>query len=167
MVWKVTHLECRVYWPKKFKEIVILILILFTITIVHNSHSFYYSSRDYSHRSHGNHTSGRPSSAGAASGGGNESGSSSSSRKFSRPPGDEVYVRNYRLLKTIGKGNFAKVKLARHMPTGVEVSHSFNPAVHCVSINTHYLLLYKLCLFILSIHLLIYDKHYFTTTGRL
>jgi serine/threonine protein kinase len=30
-------------------------------------------------------------------------------------------VRNYRLLKTIGKGNFAKVKLARHMPTGIEV----------------------------------------------
>ena len=27
----------------------------------------------------------------------------------------------YKLMKTIGKGNFAKVKLARHMPTGQEV----------------------------------------------
>lgn len=29
---------------------------------------------------------------------------------------------NYRLLRTIGKGNFAKVKLARHILTGREVS---------------------------------------------
>ncbi|CAK5024790.1 unnamed protein product [Meloidogyne enterolobii] len=28
----------------------------------------------------------------------------------------------YKLLKTIGKGNFAKVKLAKHIPTGVEVA---------------------------------------------
>ena len=73
----------------------------------------------YSREHRSNHI--RPSSAGVSGGSGtNDSGSSS--RKFSRPPGDEVYVRNYRLLKTIGKGNFAKVKLARHMPTGVEVS---------------------------------------------
>lgn len=31
---------------------------------------------------------------------------------------------NYRLLRTIGKGNFAKVKLARHILTGREVSGS-------------------------------------------
>lgn len=128
MVCKLTHLGCW-FIDQKFKEIVIVVFILiFSVIIVHNSHNFY-SSRDYSHRSHGNHTSGRPSSAGAISGGGNESGSSSSSRKFSRPPGDEVYVRNYRLLKTIGKGNFAKVKLARHMPTGVEVSRLFNLSI--------------------------------------
>uniref|UniRef100_A0A8C5CQR4 non-specific serine/threonine protein kinase n=1 Tax=Gadus morhua TaxID=8049 RepID=A0A8C5CQR4_GADMO len=39
--------------------------------------------------------------------------------------GDEPqqpHVGNYRLLKTIGKGNFAKVKLARHILTGREVS---------------------------------------------
>uniref|UniRef100_H2MUG8 non-specific serine/threonine protein kinase n=1 Tax=Oryzias latipes TaxID=8090 RepID=H2MUG8_ORYLA len=36
----------------------------------------------------------------------------------SQPP----HVGNYRLLKTIGKGNFAKVKLARHILTGREVS---------------------------------------------
>uniref|UniRef100_A0A7N8XAT2 MAP/microtubule affinity-regulating kinase 3 n=1 Tax=Mastacembelus armatus TaxID=205130 RepID=A0A7N8XAT2_9TELE len=37
--------------------------------------------------------------------------------------GDESpHVGNYRLLKTIGKGNFAKVKLARHILTGREVA---------------------------------------------
>ncbi|XP_052395629.1 serine/threonine-protein kinase MARK1 isoform X2 [Carassius gibelio] len=36
---------------------------------------------------------------------------------------DELpHVGNYRLLKTIGKGNFAKVKLARHVLTGREVA---------------------------------------------
>lgn len=32
------------------------------------------------------------------------------------------HIGNYRLLKTIGKGNFAKVKLGRHILTGREVS---------------------------------------------
>ncbi|XP_053473993.1 MAP/microtubule affinity-regulating kinase 4 isoform X2 [Ictalurus furcatus] len=35
---------------------------------------------------------------------------------------DEPHIGNYRLLKTIGKGNFAKVKLARHVLTGREVA---------------------------------------------
>lgn len=35
---------------------------------------------------------------------------------------DSPHVGDYRLLKTIGKGNFAKVKLARHVPTGREVA---------------------------------------------
>uniref|UniRef100_A0A3B3YN47 non-specific serine/threonine protein kinase n=1 Tax=Poecilia mexicana TaxID=48701 RepID=A0A3B3YN47_9TELE len=36
---------------------------------------------------------------------------------------DELpHIGNYRLLKTIGKGNFAKVKLARHILTGREVA---------------------------------------------
>ncbi|CAI5684873.1 unnamed protein product [Oreochromis niloticus] len=35
---------------------------------------------------------------------------------------ESPHVGNYRLLKTIGKGNFAKVKLARHIPTGREVA---------------------------------------------
>lgn len=34
----------------------------------------------------------------------------------------EQVVKNYRLLKTIGKGNFARVMLARHMPTNSEVA---------------------------------------------
>ncbi|GCC20177.1 hypothetical protein chiPu_0018784, partial [Chiloscyllium punctatum] len=35
---------------------------------------------------------------------------------------DTPHIGNYRLLKTIGKGNFAKVKLARHVLTGKEVA---------------------------------------------
>jgi MAP/microtubule affinity-regulating kinase len=49
--------------------------------------------------------------------------SSGGNRRFSRPhAGDEVHIGNYKLIKTIGKGNFAKVKLARHRLTGVEVA---------------------------------------------
>ncbi|XP_075401667.1 serine/threonine-protein kinase MARK2 isoform X1 [Tenrec ecaudatus] len=41
----------------------------------------------------------------------------------SAPSADEQpHIGNYRLLKTIGKGNFAKVKLARHILTGKEVA---------------------------------------------
>jgi len=39
---------------------------------------------------------------------------------------DEPHIGKYRLGKTIGKGNFAKVKLAKHMPTGREVSLFFS-----------------------------------------
>lgn len=35
---------------------------------------------------------------------------------------DEPHIGKYRLIKTIGKGNFAKVKLAKHVPTGREVT---------------------------------------------
>ncbi|XP_053334316.1 serine/threonine-protein kinase MARK2 isoform X15 [Clarias gariepinus] len=35
---------------------------------------------------------------------------------------DQPHIGKYRLLKTIGKGNFAKVKLARHVLTGKEVA---------------------------------------------
>uniref|UniRef100_A0A4W4ER80 non-specific serine/threonine protein kinase n=1 Tax=Electrophorus electricus TaxID=8005 RepID=A0A4W4ER80_ELEEL len=35
---------------------------------------------------------------------------------------EHPHVGNYRLLKTIGKGNFAKVKLGRHVLTGREVA---------------------------------------------
>uniref|UniRef100_A0A8C2AUU6 non-specific serine/threonine protein kinase n=1 Tax=Cyprinus carpio TaxID=7962 RepID=A0A8C2AUU6_CYPCA len=37
---------------------------------------------------------------------------------------DNPHIGNYRLLKTIGKGNFAKVKLARHILTSKEVTRS-------------------------------------------
>lgn len=37
--------------------------------------------------------------------------------------GEEPHIGKYRLLKTIGKGNFAKVKLAKHLPTGKEVKN--------------------------------------------
>lgn len=35
---------------------------------------------------------------------------------------EQPHVGNYRLLKTIGKGNFAKVKLAKHVLTGRQVA---------------------------------------------
>ncbi|XP_077003380.1 serine/threonine-protein kinase MARK1-like, partial [Tamandua tetradactyla] len=35
---------------------------------------------------------------------------------------EQPHIGNYRLQKTIGKGNFAKVKLARHVLTGREVA---------------------------------------------
>ncbi|XP_063428968.1 MAP/microtubule affinity-regulating kinase 3-like isoform X6 [Mytilus trossulus] len=40
----------------------------------------------------------------------------------SRARSDEPHIGKYRLIKTIGKGNFAKVKLAKHVPTGREVA---------------------------------------------
>ncbi|RMX50129.1 hypothetical protein pdam_00002898 [Pocillopora damicornis] len=54
------------------------------------------------------------------------SSSSSSSRaarnRSSTSSAEEVHIGKYRLIKTIGKGNFAKVKLAKHVPTGKEVA---------------------------------------------
>jgi MAP/microtubule affinity-regulating kinase len=35
---------------------------------------------------------------------------------------EEPHIGRYKLLKTIGKGNFAKVKLARNIPTGIDVA---------------------------------------------
>ena len=40
---------------------------------------------------------------------------------------EHPHIGNYRLLKTIGKGNFAKVKLARHVLTGREVRRWGDP----------------------------------------
>uniref|UniRef100_A0A3Q2UAK7 non-specific serine/threonine protein kinase n=1 Tax=Fundulus heteroclitus TaxID=8078 RepID=A0A3Q2UAK7_FUNHE len=45
-------------------------------------------------------------------------------RSRSSDESQQPHVGNYRLLKTIGKGNFAKVKLARHILTGREVRSS-------------------------------------------
>ncbi|XP_047999948.1 MAP/microtubule affinity-regulating kinase 3-like isoform X7 [Leguminivora glycinivorella] len=56
----------------------------------------------------------------AGAGGGSATGSvrvSSRSRTSEEP-----HIGKYKLLKTIGKGNFAKVKLAKHVPTGKEVA---------------------------------------------
>ena len=51
------------------------------------------------------------------------SSSSNHSSRSRAPHGDEQpHIGKYRILKTIGKGNFAKVKLARHVLTGKEVS---------------------------------------------
>ncbi|TSL34644.1 Serine/threonine-protein kinase MARK2 [Bagarius yarrelli] len=48
--------------------------------------------------------------------------SMSRSRNPTTTTGDEPHIGNYRLLKTIGKGNFAKVKLAKHVLTEKEVA---------------------------------------------
>nr|AZI15634.1 PAR-1 [Auanema rhodensis] len=46
----------------------------------------------------------------------------SSGRSGTRRPVEDPHVGKYKLLKTIGKGNFAKVKLAKHTITGQEVA---------------------------------------------
>lgn len=52
-----------------------------------------------------------------------QSASETSTRVSSRSrTSDEPHIGKYKLLKTIGKGNFAKVKLAKHVPTGKEVA---------------------------------------------
>ncbi|KAF0300054.1 Serine/threonine-protein kinase MARK1 [Amphibalanus amphitrite] len=49
--------------------------------------------------------------------------SSKANKESSRSrPDSEPHIGKYQLLKTIGKGNFAKVKLAKHLPTGEEVA---------------------------------------------
>lgn len=50
---------------------------------------------------------------------------------------EQPHVGNYRLLKTIGKGNFAKVKLARHVLTGREVSAPAFPSAPSCPVVTH------------------------------
>lgn len=52
----------------------------------------------------------------------NDSRSSSTSSRNRPRVGEEPTIGKYKLLKTIGKGNFAKVKLAKHVPTGKEVA---------------------------------------------
>uniref|UniRef100_A0A3B3QGA1 Protein kinase domain-containing protein n=1 Tax=Paramormyrops kingsleyae TaxID=1676925 RepID=A0A3B3QGA1_9TELE len=49
---------------------------------------------------------------------------------------EQPHVGNYRLLKTIGKGNFAKVKLARHVLTGREVSVPVFPCAQSCPVVT-------------------------------
>ncbi|XP_022707269.1 MAP/microtubule affinity-regulating kinase 3-like isoform X2 [Varroa jacobsoni] len=63
---------------------------------------------------------GAVSTGGGTGAGGRTSGSGRSGS--TQPRSDEPHIGRYRLLKTIGKGNFAKVKLARHLPTNKEVA---------------------------------------------
>ncbi|GLG96658.1 Serine/threonine-protein kinase PLK4 [Gryllus bimaculatus] len=53
---------------------------------------------------------------------GGESASSAGRVSSRSRTSDEPHIGKYKLLKTIGKGNFAKVKLAKHVPTGKEVA---------------------------------------------
>jgi len=59
-------------------------------------------------------------------GGGSGASTVTSTRGSSRSrSSEEPHIGKYKLLKTIGKGNFAKVKLAKHVPTGKEVNFIF------------------------------------------
>uniref|UniRef100_A0A8C9YP64 non-specific serine/threonine protein kinase n=1 Tax=Sander lucioperca TaxID=283035 RepID=A0A8C9YP64_SANLU len=55
----------------------------------------------------------------------------------------QPHVGNYRLLKTIGKGNFAKVKLARHILTGREVRRTQSLILYTVKSPTLEILVNK------------------------
>ncbi|XP_060843889.1 serine/threonine-protein kinase MARK2-like isoform X3 [Rhopalosiphum padi] len=60
---------------------------------------------------------------GGGVGGGSGASTVTSTRGSSRSrSSEEPHIGKYKLLKTIGKGNFAKVKLAKHVPTGKEVA---------------------------------------------
>ncbi|XP_039910137.1 serine/threonine-protein kinase MARK2, partial [Hirundo rustica] len=59
---------------------------------------------------------------GAAEGKGGGKASMLRGRNAGTAAEEQPHIGNYRLLKTIGKGNFAKVKLARHVLTGKEVA---------------------------------------------
>ncbi|KAL5236546.1 hypothetical protein ACI65C_003956 [Semiaphis heraclei] len=62
-------------------------------------------------------------SGGGGAGGGSGASTVTSTRGSSRSrSSEEPHIGKYKLLKTIGKGNFAKVKLAKHVPTGKEVA---------------------------------------------
>ncbi|ULT91502.1 hypothetical protein L3Y34_009251 [Caenorhabditis briggsae] len=64
-----------------------------------------------------------PTTGGGSSSNARSSGQSGmSSRSAARRNDQDVHVGKYKLLKTIGKGNFAKVKLAKHVITGHEVA---------------------------------------------
>lgn len=63
---------------------------------------------------------------GGGVGGGSSASTVTSTRGSSRSrSSEEPHIGKYKLLKTIGKGNFAKVKLAKHVPTGKEVNVFF------------------------------------------
>ncbi|CAH0757243.1 unnamed protein product [Diatraea saccharalis] len=55
-------------------------------------------------------------------GGGGGSAEGGGTRVSRSRASEEPHIGKYKLLKTIGKGNFAKVKLAKHVPTGKEVA---------------------------------------------
>lgn len=72
------------------------------------------TSNKHSHREHGHRQK--------SSGKMDDSHSSRTSRTRSGGNSEDVYIGKYKLIKTIGKGNFAKVKLAKHLPTDREVA---------------------------------------------
>ena len=82
--------------------------------------------------------------------------------------GDEQpHIGKYRIVKTIGKGNFAKVKLAKHVLTGKEVSVYSLSQVHTYCKIENFRLhanvqsSFSIDLFILANHLSIAEQFVF------
>lgn len=84
------------------------------------------------------------------------SGSSSSSARVSSSRSRTEEIGKYRLLKTIGKGNFAKVKLAKHIPTGKEV-RSF---VFCFSSSCFFFIVVVYLLFFIILYFLLFFNYF-------
>ncbi|KAI1720690.1 protein kinase domain-containing protein [Ditylenchus destructor] len=83
------------------------------------------SQHPHPQQSHSHHSSGHRahgSSSGHRSAGMSTSTSSARMQQGRSRAGEDPHIGKYKLLKTIGKGNFAKVKLAKHIPTGIEVA---------------------------------------------
>ena len=80
------------------------------------------SSENSSSRSHGSSHHNHRSSAKKSDSESHSTSSKSNRGRAWTSSGEDVYVGKYKLIKTIGKGNFAKVKLAKHFPTGREVA---------------------------------------------
>ena len=85
----------------------------------------------------------------------------------SRRGADEPHIGKYRLIKTIGKGNFAKVKLAKHVPTGREVSPLFVFLYNKVKLlmsdpvfNCERLYFLELCTCLCNISILVFSGGY-------
>ncbi|KAI1719450.1 protein kinase domain-containing protein [Ditylenchus destructor] len=83
------------------------------------------SQHPHPQQSHSHHSSGHRahgSSSAHRSAGMSTSTSSARMQQGRSRASEDPHIGKYKLLKTIGKGNFAKVKLAKHIPTGIEVA---------------------------------------------
>lgn len=94
----------------------------------HNNHNTNGSNTSSSHNSHGSSNNHHGTSGGGSSGnssGAQRTGSSATGGRSGNTRtrnADDPHIGKYRLIKTIGKGNFAKVKLAKHELIGKEVA---------------------------------------------
>lgn len=78
---------------------------------------------NHSHSHHGHHSNGsRSGNPPTATGGSTSSAAGARGTSSRTRNADDPHIGKYRLIKTIGKGNFAKVKLAKHELIGKEVA---------------------------------------------
>jgi hypothetical protein len=94
----------------------------------HHHHTTNNNNNNNSHNHHNNHqTTGGSTTNHSSSMRANNSNTTNASMKTGGPNArtrnaDDPHIGKYRLIKTIGKGNFAKVKLAKHELIGKEVA---------------------------------------------